>query len=207
MDAKCVLECAHYLLSAQFNNMWYVEKRKSVDFLVHSQLASSIPHVFARAPELITFVSFEMSHRHPNVCATLLVGIVYYTQQKGKVIFILHIWRERRKRNIQIVGTFIETATTHTHTRHQSNLFSAKVPFASRISFWNSTEFELWEKSRACRKVVCRWRKHIRMSIDEIFRIAYDFVFRFLLILLSGVCCLSGPTTHTIFKFESFGVL
>lgn len=115
--------------------------------------------------KLITFDSFEMSHRHPNVCETSpfnnfyktipLVGIVYHSKKEKLYFYLVLLARQTReeKKNIQIVGislTYIETA--HSRTKHQSNLFSAKVPFASRISFWNLIRNLNWEKCRACRK-------------------------------------------------------
>lgn len=97
-----------------------------------------------------------------------------------------------RKKNIQIVGissfTYIESA----HTRNIKAI-QFRRRFLLRHEFPFEVQYGIW----FWRKVAHADKSYVLgANMLKIYRIAYDSVFRFLPILLSGVCCLSGPTTH-----------
>lgn len=59
-----------WLWTYDTEGMWCVEQRKSVDFSIVTIGFVQTARISA-CTKLITFDSFEMSYRHPNVCARL----------------------------------------------------------------------------------------------------------------------------------------
>lgn len=106
--------------------------------------------------------------------------------QKGKVIFIhsclLHFWRSKRENKKEFKSYFSSRTSkphrTFSHEEHQSGLFSAQTPIASRISLLKSnTAIDSVKKSRTHRAPQPQTHS---MLFRYNRRVAYDSIFRFL---------------------------